>query len=73
MTLKGETVTKVNKEFKSNIKYEQLRLNVGSNDFWSENIYNDGWFICKIEDIDKMIKELTVMKEAIENITGITL
>lgn len=73
MTLKGETVTKVNEEYKSNIKYEQLQLNAGGNDYWSENIYNGGWFICKIEDISKMIAELTVLKEAIENITGVML
>lgn len=73
MTLKGETVTKINEEYKSNIKYEQLRLNVGGNGFWSDHVYNGGWFICNIDDISKMINELTVMKEAIENITGVML
>lgn len=73
MTLKGETVTKINEEYKSNIINEQLRLNVGGNGFWSDHVYNDGWFICNIEDISKMITELTVMKEAIESVTGVML
>lgn len=73
MTLKGETVTKVNEEFRSNILVEQMLLNVGHDESWSDSVYSRNWQVCKIEEITDMIRELTIMKEAIESITGVIL
>ena len=73
MRLSGDGVTKVNKEYKSTVLVEKLSINVGSDGYWSDNIYNGNWMVCRIEDISAMIKELQAMKEAIENTTGVLL
>jgi hypothetical protein len=73
MKLSGDGVTRVNKEYKSTVLVEDLNLNVGSNGYWSNSIYNGNWMVCRIDEISAMIKELTAMKEAIENTTGVML
>lgn len=77
MTLKGETVTKVNKEYGKNVLrhcvMERLQLNVGHDESWSDSVYDRNWKVCKIDEITDMIRELSIIKEAIENITGVML
>ena len=74
MTLKGETVTKVNEEYKKNVhNRECLGLNVGNDDYWSDMVFDRTWAVCKIDEITSMIRELTVLKETIESITGVVL
>lgn len=36
-------------------------------------VLKDNWAICEVEELSQMIKELTMMKEAIEEETGLVL
>lgn len=45
------------------------KLNV--RDSISAIICANNWQVCKVEDLNGFIKELTDMKQAIENVTGI--
>lgn len=76
MTLKGETVTKINAEYTAYTftpSSKKLQLNVGSDGYWSDSIYSDNWQVCKLEDLSTMIEELKALRKAIENITGVML
>ena len=35
------------------------------------SVFKCGWEVCKVEEISQMIYELTMMKEAIEEATGV--
>lgn len=71
MTLKGETVTSINAEYTKTLYSNKVKLNVGRDGSWSDSVYTDNWQVCKLEDISAMIEELTVMRDVIENITGV--
>lgn len=36
-------------------------------------VFKDDWAICEVEELSQMIRELTMMKEAIEEETGLVL
>lgn len=73
MTLNGKKVTEVNATYKEQITRNRLDLNVGHDDFWSDSIYKGNWQVCRIEEIGDLIKELTIMKETLEEVVGIML
>lgn len=73
MTLKGETVTKINAEYMRTLSSKKMQLNVGFDDNWSDSVYTNNWKVCKIEELSAMIKELTELKETIENTIGVVL
>ena len=48
-----------------------LGLNV-KNSLGGATVFTNGWAICTVEELQQMIDELTIMRDAIEEETGIT-
>lgn len=74
ITIKKETLEKINEkksEIISNLtSRRELRLNV-QNSLGGVTIFKDNWAICDLEELSQMIEELTVVREAIAEVTGI--
>lgn len=73
MTLKGETVTKINREYANAPTIKDMNLNVGNDGSWSDSVYSKNWQVCKLVELSAMIRELTELKETIENTIGVVL
>ena len=52
-------------------KHEGLGLKLG-NSIGNANVYKCNWAICEINEIDALIKQLTILRDAIEEETGLT-
>lgn len=51
---------------------DSLRINLCDSAFRA-TIFKDNWAVCRVEELSQMIRELTMMKEAIEEQTGLIL
>ena len=48
--------------------WQKLNLNVDRTYFGKLGVFAGNWYICKADDIDEMIAELTAIKETIETV-----
>lgn len=63
-----KTYAEVQKETGKSQFYMGLRVD---NNLSRPGVYTNNWGICDLEDIDHMIEELQLMKEAVKRATGV--
>ena len=68
-----EKVSQINEAYKEIIA-EDIGLRVGDDALEKESaVYAGNWYICNVEDIDKCINALKLLKGVIQDETGVML
>lgn len=71
MKMTKEMISKINEEFTKDSFYNSdIDLKLIS-DFSGIGIYRTNWNICKLNDLSNLIEQLTILKDTIQNETGI--
>lgn len=74
MRLNNTAIENINRIYneKGNCRFNKmLDLSIVDGSIGGTTIVNKNWSICELTELDNMIKSLTMMKEAIEEATGI--
>lgn len=76
IVIKGDKVTAINEQYrKERDSHSSLSLQVGVDDKTSDYILcgKTNMVICKLDDVSEMLKELVILKQIIEEQTGLAL
>lgn len=72
MRINDEFAKKIDEEYANKKERWNLTLKIGlSGEGISKVSGSQGWEVCKIEELSDMIESLTLMKKAIEEVSGI--
>lgn len=69
MNMNQETIDKINEVYKA--KRYDLNLRI-DNSLKGVSIFNDNWAITTLDELTNMINELTMLRDSVATVTGIT-
>lgn len=79
MRFTDETINRINEVLDSKKKDNPIashHIDIGvklDSSFGGTSAYKGNWQLCEVEEISRMIEELTMLKEAITEISGVIL